>query len=373
MIGSVEVHRQYRLPVLRFHLEKSLVPENPGIVDQDIHPPESIQGGSDDVFTAFRRGHVIVTGHGLAAQILDFLNHLVGRGTGSLPRAIPGAAEVIDHHPGAAPGQLQSISTSQSGARTGNDGHPAVKANLIFLSGRTGLRHRLPEITGKTAFIIGHSSPETHLDGHTHLDITEVTIGEVRHKAPAAFKLDHAVDGRRIDGHGQQIAREGHDFGRLIGKFIVILGMDMVTGRIDADVHLRILGRTAVPADAPHQPRDHLAFAPECRHGRLVWGFCPDSPLRIDQVSELQKFHVIIDRLLVLQGALDAHARRQLTDPVGHAKIKGIATLAESGQQDPVAGFRLFQGGHEHDQGVGGTRLPADLMHVVDHFFGISP
>ncbi len=48
-------------------------------------------------------------------------------------------------------------------------------------------------------------------------------------------------------------------------------------------------------------------------------------------------------------------------------EVEGVAPLAETGEEDPVAGLRLFEGRDEHQQGMGRPRLPAHLVHRVDH------
>ena len=70
---------------------------------------------------------------------------------------------------------------------------------------------------------------------------------------------------------------------------------------------------------------------------------------------------------------LHPHARRQFRDIFRHPEVEGVAALTESGDQDAVSGLRLFEGRHEHDQRMGGARLAADLMHVVDDLLRRGP
>ncbi len=79
--------------------------------------------------------HTVVTGHGFTAQILYFLNDLIRRGRRSLSFAVPVAAEIVDNHLGAPPGQFQGIGTSQTAAGTGDDRDATVEANLILRDG----------------------------------------------------------------------------------------------------------------------------------------------------------------------------------------------------------------------------------------------
>ena len=54
MIGPVQVHSQDRLPGLGFHLGQGLVPEDTGVIDQDVHPAEGIDGLLDNGLAALR-------------------------------------------------------------------------------------------------------------------------------------------------------------------------------------------------------------------------------------------------------------------------------------------------------------------------------
>jgi hypothetical protein len=79
-------------------------------------------------------GHVVVVGHGLAARGPDLRHHLVGGRGRAGPAAVPGAAQVVDHHLGAAPGQLQGVGPAQAAAGAGDDGHAAVESVMRFIS-----------------------------------------------------------------------------------------------------------------------------------------------------------------------------------------------------------------------------------------------
>jgi hypothetical protein len=43
------------IPFLRFHAHEQLIAPHPGIVDQDIHPPERL----DDLFKSYRRSCIV--------------------------------------------------------------------------------------------------------------------------------------------------------------------------------------------------------------------------------------------------------------------------------------------------------------------------
>ena len=126
------MHIEDQLPVLRFHFQKGLVPENPGIVDQDVNRVEGLQRRLDYIFAAFNGGDTVIVCNGFTSQRLDRCNHLIGRFFGPLPRSVRRAPQVVNHHPGAPFGQLQRIHSAEPGAGTGDNRHAAIKSNLVF-------------------------------------------------------------------------------------------------------------------------------------------------------------------------------------------------------------------------------------------------
>ena len=71
----MDVHN--RLPVIRFHLQKAFISEDAGVVNQDIHPTESVQGRLDYILTALGGSHIIVICHCCATLPLDFRNDII--------------------------------------------------------------------------------------------------------------------------------------------------------------------------------------------------------------------------------------------------------------------------------------------------------
>ncbi len=120
-----------RFPVFRIHFDKAFVPENAGVVDQNIHGAERIQCRFNDIFTAFRSGNTVIVGHGLTAGRLDLIDHFVRR---SLVAAgsVPASAEIIDHDVGAPFGQIKSVNPAQAAPGPGYDRHFAVKTDVIL-------------------------------------------------------------------------------------------------------------------------------------------------------------------------------------------------------------------------------------------------
>ena len=102
--------------------------------------------------------------------------------------------------------------------------------------------------------LIFRAPAEEHLHRESDPEILEITVGKIGHKTPAALELNHTVFMRRIDRYGQHIPGERLDFGRNIGKFIIILTVEGTTIRIDTDVRFGELGGAAFTALAADQP-----------------------------------------------------------------------------------------------------------------------
>ena len=91
------MHVDHRLPQIRGHVVECLVPQDAGVVDEDVDPAEIVDGRFDDGFTTFDSGYGVAVGHGHTSEIGDFFDHLGRRTQVAVSGAIDGATEVIDH------------------------------------------------------------------------------------------------------------------------------------------------------------------------------------------------------------------------------------------------------------------------------------
>ena len=132
MVGAVQVDVDDRLPGIRLHLEEALVPEDPGVVDEDVHGPEGVEGCLHDPLAPPGGGHVVVVGDRLAARGYDLFDHLLRGGLRSFACTVPCAAEVVHDDLRAALRELQCVDPAQAAACAGDDGHPAVEPDLIL-------------------------------------------------------------------------------------------------------------------------------------------------------------------------------------------------------------------------------------------------
>ena len=70
---------QNRMPVIGLHFQKAFVPQDAGIVDDNVHGAEGVQGAFDDFFTTFGCGHTVIIRNGLSAQCVNLVNDRVRR------------------------------------------------------------------------------------------------------------------------------------------------------------------------------------------------------------------------------------------------------------------------------------------------------
>jgi len=77
----------------------------------------------------------------VTARRRDLGHHRFGGG-GVAALAVDGAAEVVDHHLGAATGQLQRVLLAEPAARARDDRHLAVEANVGVGHDHVSLRVR---------------------------------------------------------------------------------------------------------------------------------------------------------------------------------------------------------------------------------------
>jgi hypothetical protein len=120
------VHVDDQAEVRHVHLGKALVAQNAGVVDQNVHAPPGRDGLLDHGLHGVEVGHGGRVGNRLAARRTDFIHHLLRR-RGRAARAVHRAAQIVDHHLGAAPGQGQRMQTPQTAARSRHDGHTTLK------------------------------------------------------------------------------------------------------------------------------------------------------------------------------------------------------------------------------------------------------
>jgi hypothetical protein len=119
--GAVQVHVHHQIPVRQRHVLEALVPQDAGIVDQDVHGAELCDRIVDDGLRTFRGGHRGLVGDGDAASVANLRHGTVGHVAGA--GAITGSTQIVHHHLRAARGELQRMGLAQAPACTGDNHH----------------------------------------------------------------------------------------------------------------------------------------------------------------------------------------------------------------------------------------------------------
>ena len=122
------MHRHHGVEILDLHFGEALVAQDAGIGDQNVDPAPLIHGLLDEVGNTGVVGHRGAIGDGFTASRLDLRHHGFGRGGGAAG-AIHRAAQIVDHHLGAARGKLKRVGAAKTPARTGDNCDFAVKTN----------------------------------------------------------------------------------------------------------------------------------------------------------------------------------------------------------------------------------------------------
>ncbi len=126
--GAHDMDIHHRLEILQFHFGEAFVAQDAGIGDQDIDPAEGIHGLFDQMGHAGIVADRGAIGDGFAARRLDFGDHRFGS-RAIAAGAVERAAQIVDHHLGAAPRQFEGVAAAQPTARAGDNGDLTVEAN----------------------------------------------------------------------------------------------------------------------------------------------------------------------------------------------------------------------------------------------------
>ena len=123
------------VPVRLVHVEAHLVPQDAGVVDQDVELAEGVDGLVDEVLGPLPRADVGGVDGAVAAARLDELDDLFGRVLVAA-FALEGGPDVVDDDLGALGGQQQGLLASDASSCAGDDGHLAVEHShgvLLYL------------------------------------------------------------------------------------------------------------------------------------------------------------------------------------------------------------------------------------------------
>ena len=129
MEGALQVHIEHGVEERGLHVLERLVPEDSGVVDDDVHLAERVDRRLHDGLAAFRGGHGVGVGHGLTAGRRDLVDHVLGRPR-HRPRAIDGPPEVVDDDACASLCKDHRVLAAEAAAGTGDDREVAVESEF---------------------------------------------------------------------------------------------------------------------------------------------------------------------------------------------------------------------------------------------------
>jgi len=123
--GPLQMDQHDQVPVLVGHLRETDVSQDPGVVDQDVHPSEGIDGRLDNFVTELDR---VVVGNGLTPASLDLIHHGVSS-TGVVSVSSGRPSEIVHDHLGAPRGKHKSIGLPEAATGSGDHCNLTVVAN----------------------------------------------------------------------------------------------------------------------------------------------------------------------------------------------------------------------------------------------------
>src|SRR5512136_63318 len=132
MVRPLQMHPHHRIPTLPVHLRKRPIPQDPRIVDHNVHTTKRLHRPIHNRFPSLGRGHTLITRNRLSSHRLDLFHHLV-RSTLAPTAAVLPSSQIIHHHLGPTLRQLQRIRPTQSPSCPSHNRHTTVKTNALAL------------------------------------------------------------------------------------------------------------------------------------------------------------------------------------------------------------------------------------------------
>ena len=121
---ALQVHGDHRVPVRFLHAGDERIPQDAGIVDQDVESAELGDSLQHNAFRAAPGGDVLGAGDGGATGGGDLIRYLACRAAvGAIAGVV--ATEVVDDDLGAFPGEQQCVFASDATACAGDHRNPA--------------------------------------------------------------------------------------------------------------------------------------------------------------------------------------------------------------------------------------------------------
>ena len=125
----LEVDVEHGVHHVGLHVVERLVPQDAGVVDDDVDPPECVEGRLHDGGAALGRRDRVGVGDGFAAQVLDLFDDCLRR-PGAAALAVHRPAEVVDHNEGAPRRQQERVLPPESAAGACDDCYFSVEPEI---------------------------------------------------------------------------------------------------------------------------------------------------------------------------------------------------------------------------------------------------
>src|SRR5690554_3883812 len=126
LVGTFHMDLVDQIPVGIGHLGKTLVAQDAGVVDDDVHATELVHGALDDLVAIH---NAVRVGNGSAAGGLDFFHDLQrSLAVGTFP--LGAAAEIVDHDLGTVFGEQQGMRPANAAAGAGYDNDLVFKTDV---------------------------------------------------------------------------------------------------------------------------------------------------------------------------------------------------------------------------------------------------
>ena len=123
-----QVHAHDRVPLFDARVHEHSVPENPGVVHQDVETTEGLHGVTNQVSRGLPICDVGRIGDRLTAESPDLGHDLIGRRS-ICPLAISCGAQIIDHNSSALGRELERMRATDAATGAGDD-HNALCTDL---------------------------------------------------------------------------------------------------------------------------------------------------------------------------------------------------------------------------------------------------
>jgi hypothetical protein len=129
---SFEVNVDYSVPILFTHVDEFPIPQNSGVVDEDVQLSERRDGLVYQPLRSIPQRHVVAVGGCLPAHTPDFVYDPLCRSVVST-RSLTVAAKIVDYDSGSLFRKEQCMFATKAASSASNDGYAPLKTSHLKL------------------------------------------------------------------------------------------------------------------------------------------------------------------------------------------------------------------------------------------------